>query len=155
MKKFFLDIGQYLTVTKEGIVYSVLGSCLGIIFYDKTNKYGCFCHGFLPQCQQKECQLGCLSDTRYVNCAIEKMVREFKSKNLDIKKAYIALVGSGNLLQSASSQNSSIGELNYQSALNTLKKYGLRPHFIDVGETKARKFYFDVQTGKLKVEIIK
>lgn len=155
MTKVFLDIGQYKILSGTGIVQCVLGSCLGIIFYDKQSKYGCFCHGFLPSCSNPDCKDNCIHDTKYVNCAIERMVKDFQKKGLNPSNAYIALIGGGNLIKSSLSNNSTIGELNYESALRTLKKYNLKPTFTDVGDTKGRKFIFNVETGELKVEIIK
>jgi chemotaxis protein CheD len=154
MNKIFLDIGQYITKADNGIVYSVLGSCLGIIFYDNDKKFGCFCHGFLPSCNMGSCDFGCLQDTKYVNCAIEKMVKDFSKRNLNLSKAFIAVIGGGNLIKSTSAQGNTIGELNIQSALKTLAKYNLKPTFMDIGDKKARKFFFNIKTGELKVESI-
>lgn len=151
----FLEIGEIAFTNTPMEFVTVLGSCISVTFYNKDRKLAGICHGFLPKCKHSLCDNQCLKETKYVDCAIKTLVDKFTNEGINISKLDVNVIGGSNMLKSVSNKQRSIGELNTESAIKTLKSLGIRPVQIDCGGDYARKVVFDSHTGFVGVTVIK
>jgi chemotaxis protein CheD len=148
---------EYLKVSEGGVylvptmVQTVLGSCLGGVFYAPSKGIGAIFHAFLPYRADYEANGG-NSVYRYVDTAIEHVVGQFARLGVKPAQLNVSLVGGANGLVD---ERGGVGLKNVDAAYQMLEKYRLRAAFTDVGGEKGRKVLFLSSTGQLKVTKLK
>lgn len=148
---------EYLKVSEGGVylvptmVQTVLGSCLGGIFYAPSKGIGAIFHAFLPYKADYEANGGNFV-YRYVDTAIEHVIEQYAHLGVMPAQLNVRLVGGANGLVD---KRGGVGLKNVDAAHKTLEKYHLRASFTDVGGEKGRKVFFLSSTGQLKVTKLK
>lgn len=136
--------GLYLEPT---VALTVLGSCLGGVFYSRAKKIGAIFHAFLP-CQDDWQSVRTFTVYTFVDTAITHVLERFERMGVRAATLEISLVGGANGLVD---ENSGVGRKNVAAALETLGRRRLQPGFLDVGGDKGRKVAFVSSTGELQV----
>jgi chemotaxis protein CheD len=74
----YLKSGELHFSDKPSSVMTVLGSCLSVTMFHRKTRVGAICHGLLPKCRERAvCSRHCAERAKYVECAIEMMVKLF------------------------------------------------------------------------------
>ena len=143
----------YLKVSEGGIyleptlALTVLGSCLGGVFYSRAKRVGAFFHAFLP-CQDDWQSVRTFTVYTFVDTAIAHVLGRFEQLGVRPATLEISLVGGANGLVD---ENSGVGRKNVAAALETLGRRRLHPGYMDVGGEKGRRVAFVSSTGELQV----
>lgn len=166
--KRFVNIGELLIYKNNEIVWTVLGSCLAIIMYNRRFKLTAICHAQMPEktIGNQKCSDTCPnpcnrtynkdSDFRFVTCAIRFMYDKFKLKGIKDNEIEVHLYGGSNIFQfQMRAGTKSIGEQNIEVARKMFSNIGLRIKHRDTGGPRGRRVIFYSETGKAYVEVHK
>lgn len=137
----------------DNLVVSGIGSCLAIMLYDSKRKIGGLAHAMLPSSvahhpssvTRHETQ-----DTKYVNIAIDEMLRKMLSQGSKREDLEAKLVGGANMFAAFKSD---IGRENVVSAEEKLKKEGIKIVGESTGGSIGRSVEFSVASGIVTVKI--
>ncbi len=160
----------------HNLITSGVGSCLVVTLYDPKLQIGALAHTMLPlspmQSTEHDTRLsGSLSseapfgrqtcivaeqvsakveDTKYVDVAIDQMLKRMESKGAKRKDLEAKLIGGSNMFPSF---NSDIGKDNVLRARDKLKTEGIRIVGECVGGSQGRSVEFSPTTGVVTVKI--
>ena len=140
------------------VIWTVLGSCLAIIFYHAPSCLGAIAHAQLgkpayfgrEQCSDA-CPNPCYADVskdnpfKYVSCSIHYMISYFTKQEIPLHEIEIKLFGGSNIL--GASTLKTVGENNIETACEMLERYQLLVATQHVGGKKGRTLYFYSDTG--------
>jgi len=161
----YLDIGRVIVFTQNTPIWTILGSCVGVVLYSPRTQKGAFCHAQLPEKEYKSklcsdsCVHPCFKDLpennefKYVTCSIEYMFHQLSKmgiKNTEIK----VLIFGGSDLFKFTFNEISVGTRNLDTARKVLKNLNLQISQEDVGGHYGRKITFYPETGKAVVKIL-
>ena len=116
----------------EIIKTSGIGSCIVIILYDPSAKFGALAHIMLPQ---------------KIESTLSLMLNELHTKSNLVAKIY----GGANMFPDLWSGDNSIGSLNIKNAREILAKLELPIVQEDVGGEHGRSLEFDLENGNVEV----
>lgn len=143
-----------LAVSKSPCIITTLGlgSCVGVVLYDKVNKIGGLAHIMLPSSQNIKNNS---NKAKFANTAIEilidKMIKLGANKN-----NLIAKLAGGSQMFKFTTQNEMlrIGERNIAAAKEKLKEYGIPIVAEDTGGNYGRTIELNCEDGSLLVKTI-
>lgn len=162
--RVYLRPGEYYLAEKPTEVWTVLGSCLAIIFYNPRLQIGAIAHAQLAEqcidngnCSQ-QCSDFCpgpcyqqildLNPYKYVSCSIRLMLEAFVQRGIFAHEIDIKLFGGASILPLAHPVKS-VGQLNIETAYKMLARYHLRLTEKHVGGTSGTTLYFYSDTGQV------
>lgn len=153
-----VKMGKTAGVKWRGVLSaSGVGSCVIITLYDPKLKIGAMAHAMLPsrdEVQTTRKKEGCArykkEDTRYVDAAIDEMLKKMGAQNPDRRNLEAKIVGGANMF---SAFNSDIGEKNILSAEKKLKREGIKIAGKSVGGSIGRSVEFCVASGIMTVKV--
>lgn len=162
--KVYLKPGEFCLAEKPTEVWTILGSCLAIIFYNPRLQLGAIAHAQLAEkclyegnCTQKcsdYCPGPCYHQTlnsnpyKYVSCSIRSMLELFTQYGVLTHEINVQLFGGASILPLAHPVKS-VGHQNIEVALKVLEQCHLRVTNKDVGGISGRTLYFYSDTGKV------
>ena len=133
-----------LAVASNGHLFTLLGSCVAIIIYNRRQKLGGLAHAVLPASRGEGHAPG-----KFVDTAIEELVA--KVRNGDQRSAVTAkLAGGADMFSSGS--DTTIGAQNVDAAELHLEKMGIRIAGRHIGGQRGRRLTFEVATGKVFIQ---
>jgi len=148
----YLKAGELHFSDKPSSVMTVLGSCLSVTMFHRRARVGAICHGLLPKCRERSvCSAACAERAKYVECAIEMMVKLFDANNLRRSEIEVKVFGGADMfsMRLGGRGSISVGKQNIEIAQQTLEKLNIRVIAMDVGGTTGRKLFFNTQTGEV------
>ena len=146
----YLKAGELHFSDKPSSVMTVLGSCLSVSMFHRKSRVGAICHGLLPKCRERAvCSRPCAERAKYVECAIEMMVKLFDDNKLKRSEIEVKVFGGADMfsMRLGGKNSISVGRQNIEIAQQTLEKEGMRVIAMDVGGTAGRKLFFNTSTG--------
>jgi chemotaxis protein CheD len=159
-----LGIGEILIFeNKEEIVWTVLGSCISIIFH-VDHLFSMICHAQLPYSSvgsncKKECPNPCLKsfdqalENRYVKCSLEFMLKKLKSYSFGLKDLKTTVIGGASIIHKQKDKQT-IGELNVITAKEMLKNNRIRINREKVGGINGYNLWYHTDNNKLFIKVI-
>jgi chemotaxis protein CheD len=148
----YLKSGEIHFSDKPSSVMTVLGSCLSVTMFHRKARMGAICHGLLPKCRERAvCGRPCAEQAKYVECAIEMMVKLFDDKHLKRGELEVKVFGGADMfsMRLGGKNSISVGRQNIEIAQQALEKAGLQVIALDVGGTAGRKLFFNTATGEV------
>jgi len=129
-----------------------LGSCVGIVLYDPTQKIGGLAHPMLPDIEKAKIKS---NPAKFVNSVVEAMVEELIKKGAR-RTALIAKIFGGGHMFSAIPYDSpfNIGVKNVNKAKEVLNSLRIRIAAEDTGGNYGRTIEFHLSTGEVKVKTL-
>ena len=127
------------------IVNTILGSCVGVCFYDTFLKYGGINHYMLPFWNGQG-----LASPKFGNIAIHKLFEKMQSLGSSKRNLVAKLFGGGNIIE-ASNALFMIGDRNIMLAFQMLEEFRIPVVAKDVGGRIGRKIIMDSSTGVVLV----
>lgn len=150
-----------LVVAKEPLtVWTVLGSCLALTFYNRRLKVGAICHAQLPAENMSEdkcyegCPVRCYKDLppsnkfKYVTCSFKYMLDEFRKLEINKNEIEVKMFGGADVL-SINTNNTTVGKKNIAVAKNLIEKSGLQLVADRIGGGGGVSLFFDTYTGNV------
>lgn len=141
----YLLVGQGGLYKKPTLIQTVLGSCVSVTMYASKQQWGAIFHALLPRRQEhfRHAQPG--DQFRYVDSAVQALLREFREGGVDPGELECKVFGGAAPLTRGSS--CSAGGRNVDAALETLAAAGIRVTASSLGGTEGRKLFFRTDTG--------
>lgn len=175
-----IEVHMAEAVTNPGdyvLVTSGIGSCLVITLYDSKLQIGALAHTMVPSSAKRDAQYhqrasahlsyeastigqACAvaervstktEDTKYVDVAIDKMLRGLKARGSKREDLEVKLIGGANMFPSLMSDD--IGKDNVLSAKEKLRAEGIRIVGECVGGSQGRSVEFSPTTGVVTVKL--
>ena len=148
-------------------VWTLLGSCLAIIFYNPRLRLGAIAHAQLPEKGMYEgpgspkcsdyCPNPCYYETpdsnpyKYVSCSIRAMIDVFEQRGSLSHEIDVKLFGGASILPLMHPVKS-IGQQNIEIAYKLIERRQLRLVSQQVGGTSGRTLYLYSDTGEVLVK---
>jgi chemotaxis protein CheD len=133
------------------MIKTLLGSCVGITFWDPESGVAALCHPMLPiaPIKQKD-QLSLAAGRRYVDYAIRDLARQFDGLRIRRREIQVKLFGGGDvLLVSTSSSRPTVGRLNSEAAIRVLEEEGFQVVASSLGGSTGLHILFHAGTGEV------
>ncbi len=161
MSDIEVKIGEIEVIKSTGnLLASGVGSCLIITLYDPKRKIGALAHTMLANRRsslvvrrsnpESPATNNESQDTRYVDSAIEEMLKRMKAQGTKREVLEAKLIGGANMF---SAFESDIGKENVLSAKKKLKKEGIKLVGETVGGSQGRSVEFSVASGIVTVKV--
>ena len=160
--KVVINPGDY------NLVASGIGSCLIITLYDSKLRIGALAHSLLPSSVRHDIassapassgRQGCMTaertdvkieDTKYIDVAIDKMLKGLETAGAKRADLEAKLIGGANMFSSFNTDD--IGGKNFLSAKDKLKREGIIIIGECVGGSQGRSIEFSPATGVVTVK---
>ena len=131
---------------RDDILFTVVGSCVAIMLYDKKYAIGGMIHIVLGYSKNREEPPAKYADTG-IPYLIQKMTQQGASAHR-LKAAKIT--GGGEMFEVLNSRNS-VSRKNIRDVQEVLAQHGITIIASDLGGKTGRRVSFDVATGKVNV----
>ena len=147
-------IGQWAVAGSPTRIRTLLGSCVGVVFYDRVAKLGGLAHVVLPEAHGIVDHPG-----KYADTAIPALMADFNRRlGTKVRPRLIAkLVGGANMFQidPGTRENSglNIGQRNQEAIEHILDKLTIPIIARDVGGTTGRRLTLDTTSGVITIRI--
>ena len=129
-----------------------LGSCVGIVLYDKRNKIAGLAHVMLPDSTQirKNTNLAKFADT-----GIDQLINELKIAGADIKSLTAKIAGGAQMFSfTGSSDLTKVGDRNVEATIQKLQTLKIPILASDTGKNYGRTIVFSPETGMLQIKAV-
>lgn len=146
-----INSGEFAFAEGKAVLETVLGSCVAITFWDSRHRVGAMCHYLLPErpkrSEQKEA--GCYADE-----SIQAITGRFRNMGVLPGDLEVRMFGGGNMFPTVLHVNiAPIGDRNIEAGRRLLETCGCALVQVDLAGEVHRKITFDIQTGKVEVQL--
>jgi len=120
-----LQPGELHLTRKPAILYTILGSCVGVTFWSRRLGAGALCHGVLPRCPTAWIVGSDVAEgSRYVDFSIRYLARQFDRLGASREELEIKLFGGADVLPTSSviNRKPTVGMQNCKVALEVLEQ---------------------------------
>lgn len=156
--RLYLKPGQVCVATRPTFISTVLGSCISATFFHPISGSAAICHAVQPVCRHyPDCSDQCVEKYKYVSCVIPEMIRILCSKGIRPSDLELKLFGGADVLikKRPSGEMRTVGQMNIETAMETISTRGLKLKEADIGGVSGRKIVFDTKTGKVLIRHLK
>lgn len=145
-----IHIGALHASSKPTVVYTLLGSCVGVCLYDPVARIGGMNHILLPgRADLKHFDAAARYGINAMELLINKILKLGGSRDRLLAKAF----GGAHILPAISPENGT-GRKNIEFVLEFLKMEAIQLVSNDLGGRKARQIYFHTDTGEVLLKRI-
>ena len=150
-----LQPGELYLARSPAILRTILGSCVGVTYWNARLGAGALCHGVLPRCP-RDLPLGSgLSEGhRYVDFSIRYLAQQFDALGACRKDVEVKLFGGADVLPASGTNRDrpSVGALNCTAAVEVLAEEGFTVSASDLGGVRGRRIHFHTGTGEVLLQ---
>lgn len=127
MADIYVQPGELHLVQGPTILRTVLGSCVGVTFWNRRLGLGALCHPMLPNCPADGGRMSVAALRRYVDSAIREVARELDARGAHRRETEVKLFGGADVLEVEHSEaRPTVGRMNADRALQILAEEGYR-----------------------------
>lgn len=144
-----VGMGQISVARQQGILRTLVGSCVGLTLYDPRYQIAALAHIVLPESQGVMHFPGRFADT-----AIPEMILRMQQLAAGKRLQLSATLAGGANMFRLSGLGISIGEQNIQAVEKVLTSYRIAIVDRDVGGTQGRRMSLDVATGLVTIHLV-
>lgn len=152
LPEIYLQPGESYLAREPTIIRTILGSCIGVAFWNERLGIGALCHAQLPK-TPKLSPGGLTLDAgrRYVDFAIRDLARQFDELGVRRAETQIKLFGGGDVLLVSEDGplKPTVGKLNCESALNVLLGMGYEVTASSLGGHSGLNIRFNTSNGEV------
>lgn len=124
-----------------------LGSCIGLVIFDRDRSYGALAHIMLPDSQGRSDR-----PAKYADTAPAHLVKELTRNGCKTASLAAKISGGASMFQTFSG-NLNIGERNIEAVRLELKKLNIPLIAEEVGGTVGRTIvYYPLENGKISIK---
>ncbi len=151
--------GELYIAEMPTVIWTVLGSCLAIVFHHQASGCGAICHAQLSEIAgganrcSDACPNPCFAETsgenpfKFVSCSIHYLVGSFAAKGIYPRDIDVKLFGGASIL--TSSPIKTVGDMNIEVAEKMLDDYHLQIMSKHIGGNQGRTLYFYSDSGEV------
>ncbi|MHC4589347.1 MAG: chemotaxis protein CheD [Planctomycetota bacterium] len=132
---------------EDGVLRTLLGSCIGLALYDRKRKVGGLAHVVLPQSRGETEKPG-----KFVDTAIPALIRDMKKLAGGAIEPTARIVGGANMF--ATEVVETIGKQNIEASARVLEAHRIPIVGHHCGGDKGRRMSLDTATGLIIIEIV-
>jgi chemotaxis protein CheD len=130
-----------------------LGSCVGVVLYDATNKIAGMAHVMLPDsslAKGSDFNIG-----KYADTAIPQLIKEMENAGASVRNLVAKLAGGAQMFSFLSGNDTMrIGPRNVEACKIKLQEAGIRIVAEDTGGNCGRTIEMDAETGILQIRTV-
>jgi chemotaxis protein CheD len=147
-------IGQWAVAPAPARIRTLLGSCVGVVLYDRTARLGGVAHIVLPTARGAVDHPG-----KYADTAIPGMLADFNRRlgGMPGARLHAKLVGGASMFQLEPSVRDNpglnIGERNQEAIEQILAELGICVIARDLGGTAGRRLTLDTASGIVTIRV--
>jgi chemotaxis protein CheD len=142
-----VGMGELEVLQGAGVLRTLLGSCIGLVLHDQRKKIGGLAHIVLPEGSESSSLPG-----KYANTAVPELIRRIEQSGGRLRDLAAKFAGGSNMF--ATGNANAIGDLNIAKVDSLLAALGIPVLARHCGGKQGRRMAFDVETGKVTVEIV-
>lgn len=142
-----IRMGEMAVAVQEGILQTLLGSCIGLALHDRKRKVGGLAHILLPRSNGKTDLPG-----KFVDTAIPTLIRRLEEQGGKKLELVAKIAGGASMFATQATNN--IGLANLQASEQLLAELRIPIVASDCGGGKGRRMSLDVQTGSVTIQIV-
>ncbi|MBO1510389.1 chemotaxis protein CheD [Metabacillus bambusae] len=132
---------------------SGLGSCVGLILFDKVNEVAGLAHIMLPD--SSLANKGSMNHAKYADTAIPQLMDRLVESGARVRSLQAKMAGGAQMFQFQSSNDMMrIGPRNVEAIKQQLKRYNITLLSEDVGGNSGRTIEFDPKTCELMIRTV-
>jgi chemotaxis protein methyltransferase CheR len=145
-----LEPGEVHFARNPVLLKTILGSCIGVAFWNPVQGVGALCHGVLPKCPKG---ITGKEGYRYVDFAIRDLAKQFEDCGAHRADLQVKVFGGADVLSGYSTdpQRATVGQQNCQTALEVLQDENLTLLVSDIGGSVGRAIQFDTGSGEVRL----
>ena len=145
----YLQPGESCLVREPAVLRTVLGSCVGISFWNGRLGIAALCHPMLPTFPtRRNASLAVAGGRRYVDFTIRDLACQFDALGAARSEFEVKLFGGGDVLTvSNADSRPTVGALNCEAALRVLHNEGFSVTASSLGGTSGLQIRFNTLTG--------
>jgi len=145
-------IGHWAVAAAPARIRTLLGSCVGVVLYDRVARLGGLAHVVLPSAQ------GALDHPgKYADTAIPALIADLERRlGIKVRSRLIAkLAGGASMFQVNPDANSmlNIGQRNQDAIERILADWKIPILARDLGGTSGRRLTLDTASGKVAIKV--
>lgn len=142
-------MGQWAVAGAPVVIRTLLGSCLGVVLYDRVDKLGGVAHVVLPDSRGGTDHPGKFADT-----AIPALIKDLdRLAGRSLRPRLTAKLFGGASMFQTNSPNLDIGRQNQEAVERALTLAGIPVIARDLGGGAGRRLTFQTTTGVVSVKI--
>jgi len=151
LPQIYLRPGEMVLAREPTILTTILGSCIGITFWNERFAVGALCHAMLPHCPKNHLNNSQIAKGwHYVDYCIRYLARQFDALGVQRKDVQVKLFGGADVLYvSDSTPYPTVGRQNCETAIQVVRDENYILLASDLGETFGRKIRFNTATGRV------
>jgi chemotaxis protein CheD len=132
---------------------SGLGSCVGLILFDKVNEVAGLAHIMLPD--SSLANKGSMNHAKYADTAIPQLMDRLAESGARVRSLQAKMAGGAQMFQFQSANDMMrIGPRNVEAIKQQLKRYNITLLSEDVGGNSGRTIEFDPKTCELMIRTV-
>ncbi len=154
MPEIYVQPGESHLVRGPAILRTLLGSCVGVTFWNKRLHIAALCHPMLPEHRgDRRGKLSPAAALRYVDFAIRDLTAQFEALGARRNETEVKLFGGADVLQATGAANTrpTVGHLNADKALAVLEQLGYRVIASRLGGNGGCHIDFRTDTGEVRL----
>ncbi len=145
-----VGIGEYAVVEGETPISTIgLGSCVGIVLYDRVKKITGLSHIMLPYMENRNDRIG-----KYADAAIPALIEEMVKRGANRQNLKAKIAGGASIF-TFEEDHLQIGKRNVEAVRETLRKHGVHIEAEDVGGNRGRTITFYPRECKLHIRVVR
>lgn len=150
LPEFHIQPGESRLVQGPAILRTVLGSCVGVTFWNRPLALAALCHPMLPRQPTRAGPLSPAAAGRCVDSAIREIAARLRALGADPRQTEVKLFGGADVLQiPRSGLRPTIGRLNAEMALRILRLENFEVVASSLGGSCGLQIQFDSRTGEV------
>jgi chemotaxis protein CheD len=142
-----IRMGEMAVAREDGVLRTLLGSCIGLALYDRKRKVGGLAHVVLP-----ESRGGTDKPGKFMDTAIPALFQDMKKLAGGAIEPTARIVGGANMF--ATEVVATIGEQNVEASERVLGALQIPIVGRHCGGDKGRRMSLDTATGLIIIEIV-
>ena len=150
MPVYELQQGEVYVAKHPVMITTLLGSCVSVCLFSRLHGVGAICHALLPLQFKKTCR----NHFRYVECAVEEMVKCMRQFGIPREEIEAKIFGGGRMFPPVDGYcalSEDVGAQNIHAARRMLAAENIRVVAERVGGRAGIRLMFNSRTGEVFV----
>ena len=148
--EFHIQPGETCIVQGDAILRTVLGSCVGITFWNRRLELAALCHPMLPRYPARAEAVIPAAAERYVDSSIREIAARLKALGADPGQTEVKLFGGADVLEIPRTDvRPTVGRLNAEAAARILRLENFYTVASSLGGNCGLQIQFDSRTGEV------
>lgn len=142
-----IRMGEMAVASADGLLRTLLGSCIGLALYDRRRRIAGLAHIVLPDSRGKT-----ETPAKFVDTAVPALIRDMQALTDEPLRLSARIAGGANMFAASGARR--IGDLNVEAGEALLRELKIPIVGRHCGGTKGRRMTLDVATGVIRIEVV-